>query len=305
MNTSFPLPLQATLTQSGLPVDGVNVTFTAPGAGASGLFGASTTAVVATAGGGVASSPTFTANGTGGSYVVSAAAGAVVPAAFNLTNSTCPPPPPFIMSADTVVGAGSPNRVASVASIVGAVYAWTITNGTITSGQGTNQITYTAGVAGTTLVLDVSLTVGACPFGGAFANVTVAPTGSAVQFYSVPPCRAVDTRNANGPLGGPALAATGGVDRTFTLTGACAIPATAAAVAVNLAVVNAPFGGTLAIYRGDGALSGTTSISFNAGKARAGNGILQLALDGSGRIKVNNSSTGPVDFILDVSGFFE
>ena len=103
---------------------------------------------------------------------------------------TCPPQPPLVVNAPSVVGAGSPNRAASVAAIGGAVYAWTITNGTITSGQGTNQITFTAGTAGTPLTLSVSATVGACPFGGGFATITVAPAGSAVQFYTLPPCRA-------------------------------------------------------------------------------------------------------------------
>ena len=176
-------------------------------------------------------------------------------------------------------------------------------NGVINSGQGTNQITFTATTAGTLLTLNVSLTLGSCPYGGGFANVTVAPVGQAVQFYGVTPCRIVDTRNANGPLGGPALAASGGPDRAFILTGVCGIPAGATSVSANLTVVNPPFGGALAIYRGDGALSGTTSISFNPAKVRAGNAI--LALDGSGNVKVNNSSAGPVDFILDVDGYFQ
>ena len=224
---------------------------------------------------------------------------------LNIAPFTCPPPPPLVMNAPSIVGEGSPNRVASVALIGGAVYAWTITNGTITSGQGTNQITFTAGVAGTTLTLSVSLTVGACPFGGGFANVTVAPIGQAVQFYGVTPCRLVDTRNANGPLGGPALAAAGAPDRSFVLTGSCGIPSGATAVSANLTVVNAPFGGALTVYRGDGSLPGTTSISFNPVRTRAGNAILQLSLDGSGAVKVSNSSAGPVSFVLDVNGYFQ
>jgi large repetitive protein len=225
---------------------------------------------------------------------------------FPLTvGSVCPPPPPLVVNAPSIVGAGSPNRIASVGLIGGAVYAWTITNGTITAGQGTNQITFTAGTAGTPLTLSVNATVGLCPFGGGFANVTVAPVGSAVQFYPFAPCRLVDTRNANGPLGGPALAASGSADRTFTLAGACGIPAGAVALSVNLTVVNPAAGGFLSIYRGDGSLTGTTSISFDVVKTRANNAILELATDGSGAVKVNNSSAGTVDFILDVNGYFQ
>ncbi|MGZ5427745.1 MAG: hypothetical protein ACXWFS_01930, partial [Thermoanaerobaculia bacterium] len=202
------------------------------------------------------------------------------------------------------VGAGSPNRIASTPAIVGATYAWTITNGTITGGQGTNQITFTAGTAGT-LTLGVIVTVGGCPSASGSANVTVVAIGSALQFYDVPPCRLVDTRNATGPLGGPALGASGSPDRAFTLTGTCGIPAGATAVSANLTVVSPAAGGFLAIYRGDGALSGTSTISFNAGTSRANNALLQLALDGSGTVKVNNSAAGAVHLVLDVNGFFQ
>ena len=39
INNAFTIPLAATVTESGIPVSGVTVTFTAPGAGASGVFG--------------------------------------------------------------------------------------------------------------------------------------------------------------------------------------------------------------------------------------------------------------------------
>jgi Subtilase family/PKD-like domain len=217
----------------------------------------------------------------------------------------CPPPLTLAVNAPSTVGAGSPNRIASTPAVVGATYAWTITNGVITGGQGTNQITFTAGTAGTLLTLDVSVTVGLCTFGNGHADVTVVPVGSALQFYTLTPCRLVDTRNANAPLGGPALAAAGSPDRAFTLTGTCGIPAGAVAVSANLTVVSPSAGGELAVYRGDGALTGTSTISFNAGKSRADNAILQLALDGSGTVKVNNSAAGTVHLLLDVNGYFQ
>lgn len=246
-------------------------------------------------------SPTVT---TAYSVVVSNASGCVSDPSASVTVTVNPVPATPVITAPATVGVGSPNRIASVPAIVGATYAWSITNGTITGGQGTNQITFTAGTAGT-LTLSVIVTVGGCPSGSGSANVTVAPVGSAMQFYDVPPCRLVDTRNANSPLGGPALGASGSPDRAFKLTETCGIPAGATAVSANLTVVNPSAGGHLAIYRGDGALSGTMSISFNARKTRANNAFLQLALDGSGTVKVNNSAAGAVDFVLDVNGFFQ
>lgn len=217
---------------------------------------------------------------------------------------TCPTPPPLVMNAPAIVGAGSPNRVASVTLIGGAVYAWTITNGTITSGQGTNQITFTAGTAGTTLVLNSSVTLGTCPFGGAFANVTVAPVGSAIQFYGLTPCRLVDTRDAPGPRGAPALAPAGTPDRSFPVTGVCNVPTDARALSLNVTVTNVTASGTLLLYRGDGVPTFASSINVRPGVTRANNSQTQLAIDASGTFKVQNSSPGTLDFIVDVNGYY-
>lgn len=217
----------------------------------------------------------------------------------------CPPPPPLVLIAPSIVGAGSPNRVASIALFTGASYGWSISNGTITGGLGTNQIIFTAETAGVPLNLQVSVALDGCPYGGGFAVVTVAPAGEAVQYYTLTPCRLVDTRGADGPLGGPALEASGGSDRSFTLTGTCGIPPEATSLSVNVTALSGPGGGMLSIYRGDGALSGTSTISFAAGQTRANNAVLRLATDGSGTIKVNNTAPVPVHLVLDVNGYFE
>ncbi|MDQ5873214.1 MAG: hypothetical protein M3547_13525, partial [Acidobacteriota bacterium] len=49
-------------------------------------------------------------------------------------------------------------------------------------------------------------------------------------FYTLPPCRVVDTRDPAGPWGGPALSAN--TSRSFTMIGRCGIPTTADAVSV-------------------------------------------------------------------------
>jgi hypothetical protein len=58
---------------------------------------------------------------------------------------------------------------------------------------------------------------------------------SALRFVPATPCRLVDTRNPNGPLGGPAIS--GGTARSFTIPGVCNIPSTALAYSLNLTVV--------------------------------------------------------------------
>lgn len=115
------------------------------------------------------------------------------------------------------------------------------------------------------------------------------------------PCRVIDTRKSSGPLGGPALAPNG--QRLFTVTSACGIPTSAAAISVNQTVV--PNGaGSISIFPGNGVSTGTTNVSFVAGRVRANNGLLKLATDGSGTIAVKNNSPTTNHFILDVSGYY-
>jgi len=57
-----------------------------------------------------------------------------------------------------------------------------------------------------------------------------------LQFYSLPPCRVLDTRNPTGSLGGPSLS--GGHERDFpVLAGNCQLPAAAQAYSMNFTVV--------------------------------------------------------------------
>jgi Protein of unknown function (DUF1566)/Domain of unknown function (DUF4214) len=110
VSTAFANPLGVTVKDAGNnPVSGVNVTFTAPGSGASGVFSNSTaTIVVATNASGVAATP-FTANATIGSYVATATvAGVASPATFSLQNAAA------TVAALTVVGgAGQSTRVST------------------------------------------------------------------------------------------------------------------------------------------------------------------------------------------------
>jgi hypothetical protein len=76
-------------------------------------------------------------------------------------------------------------------------------------------------------------------------------------------------------------------------------------LSVNATVTNTGGSGTLTLYRGDGARTGTSSISFSPGQTRANNDLLQLAFDGSGSFRAQNAAPGTVDFILDVTGYFK
>jgi hypothetical protein len=126
----------------------------------------------------------------------------------------------------------------------------------------------------------------------------VGPGG--LVFYAVTPCRIVDTRNPDGPFGGPALVANAG--RTFVVGGQCAIPTNAVTAAVNVTVTQPGAGGDLRIYPAGAALPSTSTINFGPGQTRANNAL--VALGTGGGITVHNDATATVHFILDVNGYF-
>jgi len=128
------------------------------------------------------------------------------------------------------------------------------------------------------------------------------PPPAASDLYTVAPCRVLDTRNATGTWGGPALGASG--QRSFPIIGRCGIPSTARAVVANVTVYLPTGMGALAIFPGNAFDLGTTALSFSAGKVLANNSILPLATDGTGTVIIRNNSTGTANVILDVTGYY-
>jgi N-acetylneuraminic acid mutarotase len=101
---------------------------------------------------------------------------AVSSASTAATLTVVAPPGVPLVSAPTAVVAGSMGNIASVAAQTGVTYAWTVANGTVTSGQGTAQITFTASALGPVTV-NVTLT----NIGGSVSNV-----GSVLSVNSLP-----------------------------------------------------------------------------------------------------------------------
>jgi Metallo-peptidase family M12 len=142
----------------------------------------------------------------------------------------------------------------------------------------------------------------------ASANPTcLAPVAPApptpTDFYTLAPCRVLDTRNPNGPLGGPALGPN--ATRTFTVAGVCGVPATAKAVSANVTVIAGGTSGSIGIYPGNSSPMGIITVGFPAGATRASNSMLELATNGAGTIGVLNSSLGTSQVIIDVNGYFQ
>jgi len=126
-------------------------------------------------------------------------------------------------------------------------------------------------------------------------------TPPATQFHTLPPCRIVDTRNAAGPYGGPGLQA--GAVRNFVLAGQCGVPMTATSVAANLVVSQPTAPGHLTIYPAGSAAPLASALNFSAGQTRANNAVLPLGA--AGAVSVQSTISGTVQFILDVTGWFE
>jgi hypothetical protein len=127
-----------------------------------------------------------------------------------------------------------------------------------------------------------------------------APTG--LKYYTVNPCRVVDTRGPAGPDGGPAL--DGGGNRVFPIGGHCGVPVGARSVALNLTVVGAGAVGDLRVYAPGLSLPLISTIDYHSGPARANNAI--LSPDSAGEITVHCDQTvgTTVQLVIDVNGYF-
>ena len=130
-----------------------------------------------------------------------------------------------------------------------------------------------------------------------------APNPAPLGFYTVTPCRVVDTRNPPGPYGGPALSGLG-ARRQFQLSGQCGVPADAQAVTATVTVVAPPTDGLFRI--GPSGVANTTStLNFRAGQVRASNTVIGLTGDPLGAAWVESDGAGNANLLIDVSGYFK
>jgi lysyl endopeptidase len=118
------------------------------------------------------------------------------------------------------------------------------------------------------------------------------------DFYTLTPCRLVDTRNPNDP-NGPAISSH--QSRALVLAGSCGIPPAATAVSLIVTVVNPAGDGFLSLSPASGVPSIAT-VNFRQGQVRANNAI--VALNANGAVTVYDGAAGSVDYVVDVNGYF-
>ena len=132
-------------------------------------------------------------------------------------------------------------------------------------------------------------------------SVVGGASSDAVQFVPLTPCRVVDTRNPNGPFGGPPI--TGGTYRTFPLpSGACDIPANASGYSVNVTLVPPNHNGIgyLTIWP-TGELQPTVSTMNSLdGRIKANAAIVPAGASGAVNVYLSNTS----NVVIDVNGYF-
>jgi hypothetical protein len=207
------------------------------------------------------------------------------------TDVTVNPNPSAEITAPSFVCPNSEGHMASVPnSPPGADYFWMITNGFITAGGGGPSITFKAGSSGT-LVLSVRVVNVGC---GTTTTKNI-PNECATSFFTVTPCRVVDTR------GGPPVSP--GHSGIFMMAGQCGIPSSANAVSLNVTVTQPTAPGHVLIYPygllGPGPTVST--LNYRAGQTRANNAIVTLGSGGN----IVVESAAPAHVIIDVNGYFE
>ncbi len=138
--------------------------------------------------------------------------------------------------------------------------------------------------------------------GQATATTSVtSPTGP-VRFHTLMPCRVLDTRDPDGPWGGPAIQT--GTERAFVVVGRCQVPLTAKAVSTNLTVTQPAGAGFVRVYPTATPLPLVSTLNYKAGQTRANNAVVRLGDGGTASIRCDQE-TGSVHVILDVNGWFE
>ncbi|HEX5717583.1 MAG TPA: endonuclease/exonuclease/phosphatase family protein [Thermoanaerobaculia bacterium] len=125
------------------------------------------------------------------------------------------------------------------------------------------------------------------------------PAFTVGDYFTVAPCRAVDTR-----VGSPLQ---DGVPQTFGVKGTCGIPATATTVVFNVTAVTPTGAGELSIWASDATPPAFSTLPFPAGLTRALFAIVSLSNDVDGEVTVQSSvaGNGTVHVLLDVMGYFE
>lgn len=155
---------------------------------------------------------------------------------------------------------------------------------------------------GGVLAVVAIIAVGAVTTEPVAADPVVAPG----LFAPVEPTRVLDTRNG---IGAPKTQVPAGRSLTIQVAGARqsplvpdSVPASVAAVVLNLTVTRAAAPGYVTAYPEGESRPGASSINFVGGRTIANAVTVKVGVDGG--VSFHNGSTRPVDLIVDIAGWY-
>jgi uncharacterized repeat protein (TIGR03803 family) len=141
---------------------------------------------------------------------------------------------------------------------------------------------------------------GGTSFGTVFKIVN---TNDHLAYYTLAPCRLIDTRpTSSAPYGGPSLA--GGSQTNYLVTGYCGIPAGAKALSANVTAVTPQAGGDLRLFPTLQGSAPSSTMNFNADRTRANNVISSLDSNGRMTIQCDMLAGSSTNVLFDVNGYF-
>lgn len=150
------------------------------------------------------------------------------------------------------------------------------------------------------------------------SSAALAQTGGPYSYYSVTPCRVVDTRCTPGVVdagcpgvatgnGIPALVGNGAA-RDFTMRGNCGVPAGAAAVSLNATIIPltvTPGNFFLTLWPSGGTMPTVSTLNFTQSDVALANGaIVPLKASGTPDLAAFAATFDTAHLILDITGYF-
>jgi hypothetical protein len=201
-------------------------------------------------------------NPTAGGFLTVYPAGGTLPTAANVTFTTGQ-----IVGNQVTVGLGTDAATSST-------QAFTVYNGPATGG---GSVDFTADVEG-----------------------YYAP-GTGSSYTPINPTRVYDSRTASGLPGAGTTLTAGGSDNVQVAGGTTGVPASATAVALNVAITNATASSFIDAYPTGATAPGTANQNFVAGETLSSQVVAGVGTGGD--VTVANHA-GSVDIIVDVDGYY-
>ncbi len=197
-------------------------------------------------------------------------------------NATVVPSEPLAFLTIWPTGLAQPTNVSTLNSFDGRIKA----NATVVSSGGSGRINVYA-TNTTHVILDIN---------GYFVPPGTHP--NALAFYPVTPCRVLDTRYPNGPLGGPIMPDAS--SRSFPVRSTCGLPSSAQAYSLNATVAPTIALAFLTLWpTGQGQPLVSTLNAYQGGFV-ANAALVPAGTSGDVSAFVSNQS----HLILDVNGYF-